>query len=354
MSIERDLHDLLYCHDCVIVPHWGGFLTHYRSARLDESNQVVHPPGKDVSFNKNLERNDGLLADHVAKREGKPFREAQLMIDAAVGQWRRTLESHGRLELAHIGIFYRDEESNLQFDPDRRQNFLKDAHGLRPLAAIPVQAEKVPVIRTMPSALPQGEVLVADVRRTTFMWAAAAMAAIVFGAAAVWAYRMGGTEGTQWSSFDPFGPGVQRTYVPAMGSFEPVFEVAPFDLPEGPLGIRSLPVTKDGSVSLTVDLGTPAPVIVPETTAVRVPAGTVAVKAGRARFHLIGGCFAQEENAERFLQELKGQGHDARKLPQYGDLHPVAFGSYARRQDALDALATMKQEGISAAWLLVR
>ncbi|MBK6829485.1 MAG: hypothetical protein IPG92_01495 [Flavobacteriales bacterium] len=32
MGIERDLHDLLFCHDCVIVPQWGGFLTHYRSA----------------------------------------------------------------------------------------------------------------------------------------------------------------------------------------------------------------------------------------------------------------------------------------------------------------------------------
>lgn len=352
MSIERDLHELLYCHDCVIVPQWGGFLTHYRSARLDEANQVVHPPGKDVSFNKNLERNDGLLADHVAKREGRPFREAQALIDSAVKEWQRTLKNEGRLELAHIGVFYRDDESNLQFDPDRRSNFLKDAFGLRPVAAIPV-ANVQPIIRTIALPPAKGEVLVADEKRTTFMWAAAATAAVVFGAAAVFAYRMGSAEDVQWSSFDPFGPAVERTYVPAQQELAAIAEFNKISLPAEPLGIKEYQLTPDGTVKVIVDHGTPTPVAVAETTEVAVPILAPATST-QGRFHLIGGCFAQEENADRFMKELEGKGFQARRLPKYGDLHPVAFGSYARRSEALEALAAMKANGISAAWLLVR
>ena len=42
MPIERDLHDLLRDHDCVIVPRFGGFLTHYRPARIDVARALLH------------------------------------------------------------------------------------------------------------------------------------------------------------------------------------------------------------------------------------------------------------------------------------------------------------------------
>ena len=103
-----------------------------------------------------------------------------------------------------------------------------------------------------------------------------------------------------------------------------------------------------------VDLGTavsPAPA---ETTAVVVRSAPGSSDRANARFHIVGGCFAQEENADRFLAELVQKGFEAHRLSKYGDLHPVAFGSYARKADALEALAAMKSQGISAAWLLVR
>ncbi|MBK9417352.1 MAG: hypothetical protein IPN62_08680 [Flavobacteriales bacterium] len=49
MGIERDLAELLHDHDCVIVPQWGGFLTHYRPARLDGARHLIHPPAKGLA-----------------------------------------------------------------------------------------------------------------------------------------------------------------------------------------------------------------------------------------------------------------------------------------------------------------
>ncbi len=353
MGIEKDLHELLFCHDCVIVPQWGGFLTHYRSAKLDEARRIVHPPGKDVSFNKNLIRSDGLLADHVAKREGRSFKEAQDVIEEAVKQWRDELKLHGRLEMPHIGIFYHDAEKNLQFDPDRSTNFLKDAYGLAPVTALPVE-KRTPIVRVLPQPAATGAAVVE--RRTGAIWAAAAAAAVLFGAGAFWAYNAGAGPQGQWSGFDPFGPAVERTYTPSDGVPAALHTVAPLRLPDGLLGVKEIELPAGKDMHITVDLGSPEPPVPAPAVSTRVTVSGKAAtaKAARGRFHVIGGCFAQEENAERFLQELRGKGFDAQRLSRHGELHPVAFGSFSSREEALQAMAHVKENGPYSAWLLVR
>jgi len=355
MAIERDLHELLYCHDCVIVPEWGGFLTHYRSARLDEARSLVHPPGKDISFNKSLVRNDGLLADRLAKREGIAFDVASARIDAEVEGWRRVLHNDGRLELPHIGIFYHDAEHNLQFDPDRRSDHLKDGFGLRPVTAVPVeQLRSTPVIPiTRPTLIPAEK---QSDRRVPYAWIAAAVTAVLFGAGAWFLNTQG--ERMKWDAMaDLFAP-VERTYDPAtIAQPRNVANAGLFSLPEGSDGIRTLPLGEGDSVLLTVDLGSPiAEPAVADTTHVAVPVAKPVASATnqRLRFHIIGGCFAQPENAERFLAELRTKGYAAERLPLHGELHPVTFGSYADRSEALKALEDLRATSSRQAWLLVR
>jgi cell division septation protein DedD len=355
MAIERDLHELLYCHDCVIVPEWGGFLTHYRSARLDEARSLVHPPGKDISFNKSLVRNDGLLADRLAKREGIAFDVASARIDAEVDGWRRVLHSDGRLELPHIGIFYHDAEHNLQFDPDRRSDHLKDGFGLRPVSAVPVeQPRSIPVIPISKAATISGEQPMD--RRVPYAWIAAAVTAVLFGAGAWFLNTQG--DRIHWDEIAAVFAPAERTYDPTtIPSPRTVANAGLFSLPEGPDGVRTLPLGEGDSVLLTVDLGTPSvEPAAPDTTHVAMPvtegASTSSIK--RSRFHIIGGCFAQPENAERFLAELRTKGYNAVRLSEYGELHPVAYGSYSERNAALEALANVRSSGSHQAWLLVR
>ena len=349
MSIERDLHDLLYAHDCVIVPQWGGFLTHYRPARLDEARKLVHPPAKDLSFNRHLVRNDGLLADKLAKHEGITFDVASTRIDAEVSSWREALDRSGRLELPQIGIFYRDAEHNLQFDPDKRANYLKDAFGLRPLAAVAVERVKpAPVVIPMPVAPAELE---NDERRRP-MWWAAAVAALIFGGAAVWAYQMGNKDGARWSGITLFRSAPAPSYTaPAQASIVPVEVPVAFELPEGE-GVRTIPLTANDSVLLTVDLGGSVAPAIADTTAVAVR--PVIAASTDARYHVVGGCFAQPENAEKKLNELKSKGYPARQLAIRGRLHPVVYGSYTTRHEALAAMADIRQRDGAAAWLLVR
>ncbi len=351
MGIERDLHDLLFCHDCVIVPQWGGFLTHYRPARLDEARKLIHPPGKDLSFNRHLVRNDGLLADHLAKREGIGFDQATARIDAEVNGWRDALDRSGRLELERIGIFYRDAEHNLQFDPDRRASFSKEAFGLRPLPAVPVgvlkraAAPQEPTVIAMPAKRAE---------RKAFPWAVAAtVAALLIGGAAVLAYRASQGHDAPWQGMAGLKTRPAPTYAPpSEAGFAPVSVPEPMRLPATDTGVHEVVLDAESDVRVKVDFRKTS-VAAADTTRVVIAQRPVSTDASM-RFHVVGGCFAQPENADRMLSDLLAQGFPARRLRQRGDLHPVAYGSYATRAEALAALETVRSSGKRSAWLLVR
>ncbi len=51
MAIANYIKDLLYRYDCVIVPHFGGFVTNKTSAQIDEDSLTFYPPTKQVGFN---------------------------------------------------------------------------------------------------------------------------------------------------------------------------------------------------------------------------------------------------------------------------------------------------------------
>lgn len=355
MGIERDLHHLLYCHDCVIVPDWGGFVAQYRGARLDEARHLVHPPGKELGFNRNLVRNDGLLADQVAKREGIGFATATTRIADEVAGWRNALDLTGRVELPRIGIFYRDTAGNLQFDPDKHGNFLKDAYGLRPVAAVPVPRQApapAPVVRQLPPPVTVVETEQKE-QNTSYVWAAAASVALLFGAATWWVTNLDTTGSDHLAALLPFTQRTERTYVAPDAHPAPVERIAGFTLSGPTDAVREIAVPGlDGAIVTVL----PEPVLVVaavDSLAVHV-AKAAATPEVKARFHVIGGCFADPANADRLLDELRGQGFPAVRLPRNGQLHPVAFGSYTHRADALSALAVIRKESSKAAWLLVK
>ena len=44
MKIEEHISELLFEHDCVIVPDFGGFVCNYAPARIDPVKHLFEPP----------------------------------------------------------------------------------------------------------------------------------------------------------------------------------------------------------------------------------------------------------------------------------------------------------------------
>lgn len=130
MKVSKYISQLLHHHECVILPDFGGFVSNYQSARIDNVNNTFYPPRKDVLFNKQLTKNDGLLINYMAQLEGIEYLESKKIVVGFVKASFEKLKSGHRLVFEDIGTFYYNEHRLLQFEPDLNANFLLDSYGL--------------------------------------------------------------------------------------------------------------------------------------------------------------------------------------------------------------------------------
>ena len=68
-TIEHYISELLFLHDCIILPNFGGFVSNPQSVKLNKITGVLTPPSKQILFNTNLKTNDGLLITHISNKE---------------------------------------------------------------------------------------------------------------------------------------------------------------------------------------------------------------------------------------------------------------------------------------------
>ncbi|MBC7862482.1 MAG: HU-CCDC81 and SPOR domain-containing protein [Bacteroidia bacterium] len=130
--------EMLYHHDCVIIPGFGGFVARHVPSFMHPGLHTVHPPSKSVLFNKNLVNNDGLLANGLIEKFNFSYPKAVAFITQFAEDCHRQLHQNLRLEMENIGVLYLDAEKNIQFEPRADLNYLLQSFGLSEVYAHPV------------------------------------------------------------------------------------------------------------------------------------------------------------------------------------------------------------------------
>jgi len=123
---------LLFSHDCVIVPGFGGFIGNFTPARLDKRTGVYYPPLKQISFNRNLNHNDGLLIGRISMVTGLNYTDSRRMVEEFADDIRTKLASGRQVVFDHIGTFANNHENNVQFEPEPGINYYPGSFGLEP------------------------------------------------------------------------------------------------------------------------------------------------------------------------------------------------------------------------------
>jgi nucleoid DNA-binding protein len=130
MDITAVIRELLFGHDCVILPDFGGFIGNYTPARIDKDTDTFYPPVKHISFNRNLNHNDGLLIGKITSSTGVNYGDARNMVDEFVISLRKRLEKGEKVKFDKIGSFANNQEGNVQFEPDQEVNYHLGSYGL--------------------------------------------------------------------------------------------------------------------------------------------------------------------------------------------------------------------------------
>jgi len=143
VDVTAFIRELLFGHDCVIVPGFGGFIGNYAPARIDKNSGTFYPPLKQISFNRNLNHNDGLLVGRISLSAKINYGDARDLVEEFVTGVRKKLEKGERVVFDNIGSFINNNEGNVQFEPDRNVNYHLDSYGLDPFQCLPLEGYDV-------------------------------------------------------------------------------------------------------------------------------------------------------------------------------------------------------------------
>ncbi|SFN46054.1 Sporulation related domain-containing protein [Bizionia echini] len=309
MQLEPYISDLLYRYECVTVPEFGSFLTRKTSATIHETTHAFYPPKKVLSFNEQIQENDGLLARYIADVEKIPYEEASKKIKKRVKYLKSYLVEGETIAFENIGSLSLNNEGKMLFEPSYSFNYLTDAFGLSQFTSPEVTRDlHKETVEAIEKVVP---IAVTPQRRQSrgyLKYAAVGLIALTIGGFAASNYYVNQIETHN-----------QLAQEEANTQLESKIQEATFVI-NNPL-----------------------------------PAVTLNVKKQYGNYHIVAGAFRLEENSDKKVNQLKELGYAARKIGtnKYG-LHEVVYASYEDRLEALQALRDVKKTHNSDAWLLVK
>lgn len=136
MTIFKEIYDLLYNNDCVIVPEFGAFVLKSHSAYIKDD--TFYPPRKVISFNVMLDENDGLLVKHLSNSRNISYKKALKTINDETQSLKNELSADKKIKIDPLGYIELSSEGNLVFYPEESINFESNSFGLKSFSKQPI------------------------------------------------------------------------------------------------------------------------------------------------------------------------------------------------------------------------
>ena len=302
MEISQYIKELLLLNDCVIIPEFGGFVANYKPATI-ENNQFF-PPTKEIAFNNKLISNDGLLINYISETEGIDYFNAKQKLDSFVEETMLNLERNRNVYFEGVGYLHYDSRENLQFEPQPKQNLLVDSYGLQNFSyeklyqrQMPKPAVKVEYREPVPVIFQQRKLKKLVIAIPLLI----AMALI------------------------PMKHNNEYLSKSDMGMWETLMQSTP-----------------------TVPIQSPEQKLTENTATVAT------TETELFKYFIIGGSFKSEENANKYIQQLKEKGYSGKNLGVFKGLNRVAMKGFSTMEEAQKELnSLLSQNPSSGVWIHV-
>lgn len=306
MQLATYIKDLLYRYECVIIPGFGAFLTQNHSARIDSASHTFYPPGKTISFNRQLQTNDGILANYLASVENCSYELALQKIRNFTGSISLELSEGKTVTLQKIGDFFLNEEQTVQFAPISGENFNTASFGLSSFVSPPM--ERLEVVAEKHKSVVE---LHQEKTKTAYPF-------LRYAAIGLLVITLGGFGGLK--------------------VYEGQVEKHNFAEKQ-----KADALLENQIQEATFLIDNPLPTL------------TIGIAKETGKYHIVAGAFRIENNAQKKIEQLSHKGFSARLIGKnrYG-LHQVVYSSHSDRLEALQTLRKIKRSENKDAWLLVQ
>ena len=318
-QIEFYLSELLYLHDCVIIPNFGGFVGNHISAILNENTGTIFPPSKRILFNKNLKTNDGLLISHISISEKISQENSKKEVEEFVSKINDKLSSVKTCRLDKIGLFSVGKDGNIVFLQDSFTNYNVNSFGLKSQRTKKVNKMEQTVEKIItPISIKNGRKKV---------WRAAAILLPIIGLSLISITQEDkiNTIYSQMANMNPFS---------IFESHEKTIET------DKKIDNQTIEIIPTETVKEEV-------IVDPEIEIEKVEDVVI-----EKSYFIIAGAFRKEKNALKFVKQLQVENYNSSIVGKTkGGLIRVCFDSFETKEEALISLKNLKSENKSA-WLL--
>lgn len=302
MDISKHISYLLQFHECVIIPEFGGFISNYKSAQIDSATRIFVPPSKEVIFNTKINKNDGLLINHLVDSEKIGYHQAQTVVLNFVDHIYSKLEQGEIIHLPGLGSLKYDRSGILIFTPQKRFD-LVDAYGLKP-----VSIENLQPTQAQPEFTPRPAIRVLN-NRKDIVKIAASIALLL--SLALFPLKNNSLH-FQSSNLNP---------IQLLMADKPVIQNQVTD--------QAKTNNNDQQLKLSDSKGDP--------------------------FILVGGSFQLFDNANQLQRTLTASGHKAEIIEQENGLFRVVIDSFNNREKAMLAMKSYRSNHPgSNVWVSIR
>jgi nucleoid DNA-binding protein/cell division septation protein DedD len=288
VDIISCIQELLFDHDCVIIPGFGGFIGNYSPAKIDKATGTFFPPVKQISFNRNLNNNDGLLIRKISSVGGLNYKDARSMAEEFAAGLSRKLEKGEKVVFDQIGSFMNNHEGNIQFEPDSSVNYNPDSFGLESFTCKPVTGYDV---RKQISGQPQKVTREHTILRK-YLW----RAAVILPVAGVLAFVS-----------------LQTDFLKAKVETSNLNPLASAEFEHNKTALDNAVITDSSAFASTAEVTQPSAadgtVLQPSAEASVKPATSSAGKiTAESSYFIITGSFQSEINAGKQVKQLQAEG----------------------------------------------
>ncbi len=333
MNIDQYISDLLYKHDCVVLPGFGGFVGNYCAARVHPINHTFHPPSKNILFNSKLTGDDGLLTHSLSVSENISYEEAKSTLKSFTKECQDKLKNGETLNFDKIGTIRKDIEGSLLFSQDSTINYLEESYGLPSFVSHPIIREKIhrQLEKKFIDRKPVSE---RHKKKRAIYIAYLAVIPILF--------FLG------WSIF-PFSSDNNGTQESSIGIST--------ELSDEPLIVKKEIPVKNAEVTpikTEEDLSPSEELLSEDASSKALPGAKSAIfQEKKPNYFIIGGAFQYEANSQKLIAQLHLKGYDAEYagLSRHG-LHMVCYLKTEDKNEALMNLAIIRKQDNPTAWLL--
>jgi len=309
--VEHYISELLFLHDCIILPDFGGFVGNPQSAKLNKITGILTPPSKQILFNTNLKTNDGLLITHIANKEDVLQDVAKNEVESYITKITEKLNASKVLRIDKIGLFTLGKEGNIIFLQDSANNYSLDAFGMKAMhnkaivREIIVEKKVAATIKTIRTH--------SNSPRAFLRAAAVIIPLVALSYLTISQQDNINTIYTQMAGLNPFE---------TKAIVEPVVEIIP---------------------NIKVEV---------EATPIMIEEESIPIIISQKTYYIIAGAFAEQRNANKMLAKLNKWNYNA-EIVEGDNLLRVSYNSFYNRDEAVLALTKIKQENPEA-WLLTK